>query len=131
MASYRSIQVTGAELELSSSEFFPSAGTLLRIHSGVGLWALVDYDSIGQTINGVGYEIIVDGETYYGSASRAGYGTVKGETGSTLTYSATDLNLIDPQRNVINQHPLNDSFLTITIEVDDAGNPQSASFFLE
>ena len=131
VASYRSLQITNAELELSSSEFFPSAGTLIRIHSGVGLWALVDYNPISQTINGVGYEIMVDGETYFGSASRAGFGAVKGETGSTLTYSATDLNLIDPEKNVISDHPLNDSFVTITINTDASGNPEYASLFLK
>lgn len=131
VASYRTLQVTNAELNLSSSEFFPSAGTLIRINSGVGLWALVDYDPINKAINGVGYEIVVDGETYFGSASRAGFGVVEGENGSTLTYSATDLNLIDPERNVISEHPLDDSFVTITINTDASGNPQYASLFLK
>lgn len=130
LSPYLDLSVTKAEIVRGGTEFLPQAGNVLKIHSGVGLWAYVALDAASFDINAVGFEVMVDGARYFGSARSFGVATTESAFGYTLTYSATELFLIDADGNVFSEHELANSYVTISIEVNDFGEPLAANLFV-
>ena len=127
---YLGLRVQQAEVAMGATPFFPNSPYVLKIHSGVGLWAYVDLDQQQMEINSVGFEIMVDGQLTFGSARSFGVATTESANGYTLTYSATELFLVDQDRNVLSDHALATSYVTITVQVDKFGNPLGANLFV-
>jgi len=130
LSPYLGLSVMDAELETSGTDFLPSSNTIVKIHSGVGLWAYVMLDPDGPKLSGAALEIMVDGQKYFASPRQLGSSTVQSSDGFTLTLSATELFLIDSDRNVHTDHDLASSFVTISLELDENQNPLSATLFI-
>ena len=88
------------------------------------------FDPAGPSLSGAAFEVMVDGQKYFASPRQLGTSTVKSLEGYTVTLSATELFLIDSDRNVFTDHDLASSFATISIDLDESQNPISASLFL-
>lgn len=131
LAPYLDLSIQQAEIVREGTSFFPNASNVLKIHSGVGLWAYVDYDSDDMTINGVAFEVMVDGVRFYASPRSFGSATSESDFGYTLTYSATEIFLIDDQRNVLSDHELAAAFATIAVQLDKVGDPVAANLFMK
>ena len=130
LSPYLGLSVRDAEFEIAGTDFLPSNNRVLKIHSGVGLWAYVMFDPAGPSLSGAAFEVMVDGQKYFASPRQLGTSTVKSLEGYTVTLSATELFLIDSDRNVFTDHDLASSFATISIDLDESQNPISASLFL-
>ena len=130
LSPYLGLSVRDAEFEIAGTDFLPSNNRVLKIHSGVGLWAYVMFDPAGPSLSGAAFEVMVDGQKYFASPRQFGTSTVKSLEGYTVTLSATELFLIDSDRNVFTDHDLASSFATISIDLDEGQNPVSASLFL-
>ena len=130
LSPYLGLSVMDAELETSGTDFLPSSNTIVKIHSGVGLWAYVMLDPDGPKLSGAALEIMVDGQKYFASPRQLGSSTVQSSDGFTVTLSATELFLIDSDRNVHTDHDLASSFVTISLELDENQNPLSATLFI-
>lgn len=131
LSPYLGLSVRDAEIEIAGTDFLPSNNRVLKIHSGVGLWAYVMFDPAGPNLSGAAFEVMVDGQKYFASPRQFGASTVQSLQGYTVTLSATDLFLIDSDRNVFTDHDLASSFATISIDLDESQNPISASLFFE
>jgi RNA polymerase sigma factor (sigma-70 family) len=131
LSPYLDLSVQQAEFGKQGTSFFPNASHVLKIHSGVGLWAFVDYNPTEMTISAVGFEVMVDGVKYYGSPRAFGTATTASDVGYNLTYSATEMFLIDAERNVLSEHSFASAFVTISIQLDKAGEPIAANLFIK
>ena len=130
LSPYLGLSVLDAELEISGTDFLPSSNSIVKIHSGVGLWAYVMLDPDGPKLSGAALEIMVDGQKYFASPRQLGSSTVQSSDGFTVTLSATEMFLIDSDRNVHTDHDLASSFVTIALELDENQNPLSATLFI-
>lgn len=130
LSPYLGLSVLDAELEISGTDFLPSSNSIVKIHSGVGLWAYVMLDPDGPKLSGAALEVMVDGQKYFASPRQFGSSTVQSSDGFTVTLSATELFLIDSDRNVHTDHDLASSFVTIALELDENQNPLSATLFI-
>jgi RNA polymerase sigma factor (sigma-70 family) len=131
LSPFLDLSVDAAEVVFEKTEFFPNATSVIKVHSGVGLWAYVDYDPISYAINAVAFEVMIDGERYFAAPRSFGTATTESGSGFTLTYSATELFLIDDERNVISDHGMASSFVTVTLQLDAQGQPVKATLFVK
>lgn len=130
LSPYQSIATTDAEFEYAGTDFLSSSPDVIKIHSGVGLWAYVDYDRANMQINAVAFEVMIDGEKYYAAPRSYGVAKQSNPRGSTITYTATEIFLIDQSRNVLADTDFATKFTTVTIETDLAGEPTAATLHL-
>ena len=130
LAPYLELSVPQAQILREGTAFFPQSPNVLKVHSGVGLWAYVDLDPETFGINAVGFEIMIDGERHFGSARSFGTSTTKSTFGYTVTYSATELFLINEDGVVLSDQELASAFVTISIQLSELGDPLSANLFI-
>lgn len=131
LSPYLNLEVQQAEIVKEGTRFFPNAKNVIKIHSGVGLWAYVDYNQVERTINGVAFEVVVNGLNYFGSPKAFGVSTSVSEVGSTINYSATEMHLIDEAGTVFSNEELAKAFVTISLYTDAQGEPAGANLFIQ
>lgn len=130
LSPYQSIATTDAEFEYAGTDFLSSSPNVIKIHSGVGLWAYVDYDRENRQINAVAFEVMIDGQKYYAAPRAYGVSSQSNSVGSTITYTATEIFLIDQSRNVLADTDFATKFTTVTIQTDLKGEPTKATLHL-
>jgi len=127
---YMKLSIPQAEVTKGGTAFFPNATNVIKIHSGVGLWAYVDFDQDLKQINAVALEVMIDGEKYFVSPRSFGASSTESIGISTLTYSATELFLISPNKVVFSEQPLADLFVTLQVQLDTQGLPVGANLHI-
>jgi RNA polymerase sigma-70 factor (ECF subfamily) len=127
VSSYMKLSASQAEVSKGSTAFFPNAVNVLKVHSGIGLWAFLDFDQDLKQINGVALEVMIDGEKYFVSPRSFGASSIEFNGLTTFSYSATELFVISDDRVVFSDQPLVDLFVTLQVQLDSQGLPVGAS----
>lgn len=102
-------------------------GVSIEVFGGTGVSAFLDVNTNSMTIQNVVFQMWVDGERYYGVARFSEAKTEISGSGYLVQHITSDFYVVDDLGNVFSDSPLSNAEAIVRVNLDNAGNPLSAS----
>lgn len=106
-------------------------GESIEIFGGTGISAFIDLVQDNESIGASIFQVNVDGVGYVAVPRETQQEHILSETGSTLVLIANDFFLVSDDGRVISDSPLARAKASVTLELDNRGNPSYASLVVE